>query len=175
MSEHDTTTEDRQPPADDPRGTLGVGEDGQWQIRFQRRLRHSPERVWAALTDPTDQAAWAPGVTIDATEGGAVVFDFGDEGRADGRVLAADPPRVLEHTWLWPGEPESTVRWELSADGDGTLLVLWHRPVREEPAVSYCTGWHAMLDALAVLLDGGDPGGLSPDYDELFMLYSPAN
>ena len=26
--------------------------EGGWELRFERRLRHSPERVWAALTTP---------------------------------------------------------------------------------------------------------------------------
>ena len=59
-------------------------------------------------------------------------------------------------------------------DGDGSVLVLLHRPVRPEPAVDYCTGWHVMLDALAVHLDGGDPGAGEPDFAALHETYSAA-
>jgi uncharacterized protein YndB with AHSA1/START domain len=162
--------EDRTPY--DTRGSLGLGPDGAWQIRFERRLPHSPTRVWAALTDPEEQRHWLPGVTLTPRVGSPVVYDFDAEGTAEGTVLVVDPGRRLEHTWSWPGEPESRVRWELTPDGTGTLLVLLHRPLRPEPAISYCTGWHAMLDALPVHLDGGDPETLEPDYAALYDLYA---
>ncbi|PRX90926.1 SRPBCC family protein [Allonocardiopsis opalescens] len=175
----DTARPDGRPADDgapDPRertGTLGVGSDGHWQIRFERRLRHSVERVWSALSDPAQQAQWVPGVTIHAVAGGTVDFDFGDEGRAQGEVLAVDPPHRIEHTWTWPGEPDSVVRWELTPDGDGSLMVLLHRPLRREPATDYCTGWHVMLDSLADHLDGTRPEA-EPDFAALYTLYSAA-
>ena len=172
MATESSMTPDQPPVPTDRRGTLGVGTDGQWQIRFERRLQHSPDRVWAALTDPAQQAQWMPGVTIDATVGGKVVFDFGDEGRADGEVLAVEPPTSLEHTWIWPGEPRSVVRWDISADDDHTVLVMLHRELRQAPAVDYTTGWHAMLDAFGTFVDGGDPAALEPDYAALSELYS---
>ncbi|MFC5754293.1 SRPBCC family protein [Actinomadura rugatobispora] len=165
-----TAGPDQPPIPTDRRGTLGAGPDGDWQIRFERRLPHPPERVWAALTSPDQQASWMPGVTIDATEGGAVVFDFGDEGRADGLVLAVEPPRRLEHTWTWPGEPPATVRWELTPDGEHTVLVLLHRPLRSESVVDYAAGWHGILDAFGAHLDGADLG--EPDYAAFHDLYA---
>ncbi|NDL57909.1 SRPBCC family protein [Phytoactinopolyspora mesophila] len=174
MSNKASTAQDQPPIPGDRRGTLGVGPDGEWQIRFERRLRHAPGRVWAALTDPDQQAQWVPGVTIEATVGGKVVFDFGDEGMAEGEVLAVEPPRALEHTWIWPGEPRSVVRWDISVDGDETVLVMLHRQLRQAPAVDYATGWHAMLDAFGIYLDGGDPAAAEPDYAGLFEFYSQA-
>ncbi|QFG26406.1 SRPBCC family protein [Actinomadura sp. WMMB 499] len=150
------------------RGTLTEASDG-WRIRFERRLPHPPERVWRALSDPGQQGAWMPGVRIEPRVGGAVVYDFGDEGRADGEVLAVEQGKLLEHSWTWPDEPRAVVRWELRPDGDGTLLTLLHRPLRVEPARVYCVGWHAMLDALDVVLDGGTPA--DADYAALDALY----
>jgi uncharacterized protein YndB with AHSA1/START domain len=161
---------DAAPASDDRRGTLGVGPDGAWQIRFERRLPHPPARVWDALVDLDQQDRWVSGVRIHAQVGGRVVFDFDAEGRAEGEVLVVDPPRALEHTWLWPDEPPSTVRWEISPDGDGSRLVLLHRPLRPEPAVDYAAGWHGMLDSLATHLAGGTPG--EPDYAALYESYA---
>ncbi|MGK5441671.1 SRPBCC domain-containing protein [Micromonospora sp. URMC 105] len=31
-----------------------------WTLRFVRELRHAPETVWAALTDPARLREWAP-------------------------------------------------------------------------------------------------------------------
>lgn len=163
---------DAPPRPDDARGTLGMGPDGTWQIRFERHLPHSAERVWAAITDPEQQDRWVPGVRIEARVHGAVAYDFGDEGRVDGEVLAVDPPTSIEHSWRWPGEPDSVVRWEVRPEGDGSVLVLLHRPLRPEPAVDYCAGWHAMLDSLAVHLDGGEPADLTPDYEQLTGWYA---
>lgn len=154
------------------RGTIEPGEGGQWRIRFSRRLPYPSSRVWSALVEPAQQERWLPGVTIDATEGGPVVFDFGEDETAEGKVLAVEPGRLLEHTWLWPDEPESAVRWKLTEEAGETVLALRHEPVRREPAADYGAGWHAMLDALAVHLSGGDPSELTPDYDELYDLYN---
>lgn len=160
---------------DDGRGSLAPGPDGQGQVLFRRHLRHAPERVWAALSEPAQQAQWVPGVQIDARVGGAVLFDFEEQGRAEGEVLVADAPRVLEHTWLWPDEPPSTVRWELEPDGSGgTHLLLRHRPVRRGPAVDYATGWHVMLDALGMHLSGDGLSGWEPDWPGVSGIYSAA-
>jgi uncharacterized protein YndB with AHSA1/START domain len=152
-------------------GTLEQGEAGQWRIHFTRRLPHPPSQVWPALAEPDQQQRWLPGVTIDVVKG-TVIFDFGEDETAEGAVLAAEEGRVLEHTWLWPDEPESTVRWELTPVEDTTTLTLRHEPVRPEPAADYGAGWHTTLDALEVHLAGGDPTDLTPDYDKLYDLYN---
>ncbi|GGU94836.1 ATPase [Actinomadura cremea] len=152
------------------RGILAEASDGTWRIEFERRLPHPPERVWSALSDPDQQGAWMPGVRIEPRVGGAVVYDFGAEGRADGEVLAVEPGRRLEHSWTWPDEPRAIVRWELRPDGDGTVLTLLHRPLRAAPARDYCVGWHAMLDALGAVLEGGAP--TDADYESLYALYT---
>ena len=44
-----------------------------------------------------------------------------------GRILVWDPPNVLEHEWKQPIVEDGVVRYELTADGDGTLLRFTHR------------------------------------------------
>src|SRR4030081_1029214 len=34
--------------------------DDKWTLILVRELRHSPEKVWQALTDPAHQREWAP-------------------------------------------------------------------------------------------------------------------
>ncbi len=90
-------------------------------------------------------------------------------------VLVAQAPRVLEHTWLWPDEPPSTVRWELEPDGSGgTHLLLLHRPVRTASAADYATGWHVMLDAIGLHLSGEGLTGWEPDWAGLATVYNAA-
>ena len=50
----------------DELGTLSTTPNGEPELRFERRLRHPIERVWAALTDPRELAAWFP--AANATE-----------------------------------------------------------------------------------------------------------
>jgi uncharacterized protein YndB with AHSA1/START domain len=150
------------PTSDSLRGTLGIGADGAFRIRFERVLAHTPERVWAWITDPEKLVLWLPGCTIDPRVGGAVGFDFGDEGAATGVVSEAVPPGspeekgVLVHTWCWEGVPDSVVRWTLEAVPEGTRLTLVHGELLPEPAADFATGWHVMLDALALAV-GGKP------------------
>jgi uncharacterized protein YndB with AHSA1/START domain len=78
-------------------------------IAFERRLGHPVEAVWAALTEPEELAAWLGPGKLEPREGGQVSIYTGPKDRSDrprtisGRVLAWDPPRVLEHEWLQPG------------------------------------------------------------------------
>jgi uncharacterized protein YndB with AHSA1/START domain len=129
-------------------------------IAFERRLGHPVEVVWAALTEPDERAAWLGPGTIEPREGGQVSIRTGPEDRPDlhrimsGRVLAWNPPRLLEHEWIQPGLGLSVVRYELEADAGGTILRLTHRRSAAPGAMGGRAGWHAYLDRLAAHLDG---------------------
>lgn len=135
-------------------GALGIGEDGTFRIRFDRTLRHPLPKIWAALTDPAKLSVWMQGCRIDPHIGGVVVYDFGEEGRATGEVLAlrppteTDPTAELEHSWRWEGLPDSIVTWRLEPVEAGTRLLLTHREVVRDPAVEFAIGWHVILDTL---------------------------
>ncbi|MCP2332766.1 SRPBCC family protein [Actinoalloteichus caeruleus] len=155
--EHQRRTTDPRDLAPPPEaGTLGLGDDGAWQILFRRHLAHPIDRVWSALSQPEHQREWLPGVRIEVRPGGSVLFDFGDEGSAEGTVAVVEAPTLLEHSWCWSDEPPSTVRWELATAADGgTELVLRHRAVDQGPAADFAVGWHGILDGLRAHLDGG--------------------
>ena len=89
--------------------------------RFERRLPHRPEKVWRALTDAKELAAWFPAIVEGDCERGAslrFVFRDGEEASTDGEVSEHEPPRLLEYTM-----GAETLRWELSPIPEGTLLV----------------------------------------------------
>jgi uncharacterized protein YndB with AHSA1/START domain len=138
-------------------GTLAVsGEIA--VIAFERRLPHSVETVWAALTDPEEVAAWLGPGTLDPREGGQVSIRTGPDqperqGVISGRVLAWNPPRVLEYEWNQPGLAISVVRFELDADAGETILRFTHRRSVRPGATGGRAGWHAYLDRLAAHLD----------------------
>ncbi|UED84561.1 SRPBCC domain-containing protein [Streptomyces profundus] len=144
-------------------GTLGVGANGAFHIRFDRLLRHHPSRVWEALTTPAKLAVWLPGCSIDPRVGGEARFDFGDEGAATGTVLTLRPPTAdggageLTHSWRWEGLPTSVVTWWVEPAAEGTRLLLDHRELIREPATDFAIGWHLILDALTGCCDGAPP------------------
>lgn len=130
--------------------------DGRWQIVFTPRLAHPPEQVWTALTDPDWLPAWFPNeMHGDRAEGAPLRFTFagkGDKGAFDGQMRTWDPPRTLAFRW---GEDE--LRFELRADGAGTVLTLIDTIDDVSRAARDAAGWHECLDRLHVALEGQDP------------------
>lgn len=135
-------------------GTLHA-QDGAFVLRFERRLPHPPEKVWAALTDPAELRHWFPqDVEADFRPGGKMQFTF-REGQAppfDGEVLACDPPWLLAYRWS-----TDVLRWELRPDGGGCVLTFTDTIEEEGKAARDGAGWHVCLEALAARLDGAQP------------------
>jgi hypothetical protein len=121
-----------------------------WTLILVRELRHSPEKVWQALTDPAQLREWAP---FDAdgslgTVGTVKLTWVGAPTPLETTVTRADPPKVLEY---------NDTRWELEASGGGTRLTLWHNIDRR--FISWgAAGWHISFDVLERLL-AGEPMG----------------
>jgi uncharacterized protein YndB with AHSA1/START domain len=96
-------------------------------VRAAIEIAAPPERVFEALTDPAQLAAWwgseethrARDWQADVQPGGrweARTTDAaGREGTLGGEYRVVDPPRVLEHTWeaSWDEAP-TIVRYELA-------------------------------------------------------------
>ena len=118
-----------------------------WTLILVRELRHSPEKVWRALTDPAQLREWAPFVVDGdlSTIGATVNLTWvGNPMPIATRVTRADAPTVLEY---------GDIRWELQASGSGTRLTLWHNIDRR--FISWgAAGWHIAFDVLDRLLSG---------------------
>lgn len=127
--------------------------DGRAVLRFERVLRHPPERVWAALTETDDLRRWHPSpFALETRVGGAVDY-LPPDGAAfgQGKVMAYEPPHVFAYTW-----GEDLLRWELTAHDDGTLLVLTHTFEDRNKAARDAAGWDLCLGALDSALSGTD-------------------
>jgi uncharacterized protein YndB with AHSA1/START domain len=119
---------------------------GHCELRLTRRYDASPAEVWAALTEPGSVARWlAPAVALELVPGGAFALAIG----VDGRVREVEPARVLELDWSFGDEDPSIVRFELAADGDGTLLTLDHHRIDERFGMTYMARWSAALRRFA--------------------------
>ncbi|MFU8850078.1 SRPBCC family protein [Micromonospora sp. SL1-18] len=128
-----------------------------WDLVFVRDLRHPPEKVWAALTEPDRLAQWAPFLASRdlGTPGDATLSTVDGEQRFDApaTVLHAERPALLEYTW-----GDDLLRWELTPTDAGTRLTLRHRIGKPDLAPMVAAGWHLCLDVAGHLLDG-DPVG----------------
>jgi uncharacterized protein YndB with AHSA1/START domain len=132
-------------------------DDEQVGLRFERHYDATPDEVWAALTEPESIRRWLLAeAVLEPRVGGVFALDWSADDRADGRVRVWDPPLALEVDWIEPSV-QSVLRIELSAAESGTMLVLDHRNVASDAAVGMGAGWHAHLEALGELLEGGDP------------------
>jgi uncharacterized protein YndB with AHSA1/START domain len=156
--------------------------NGQPTLRFERRLAHPVEKVWMAITDPAELTHWfpqdldgsfAPGARLrfvfrgePPTLGGEVIEDF------KGEVLEIDPPRMVAYSW-----GEDILRWTLTPDGDGCLLVFTDTIGELGKAARDGAGWHVCLDALGARLDGSPPApqdGWQELYEGYAQSFGPA-
>jgi uncharacterized protein YndB with AHSA1/START domain len=137
-------------------GTHTKLDDGRHQVRFERRLKHPIDRVWAAITEPGEIEAWLARAELEPQLGGRVRLEWLNTGDAEvvarGTVTAFDVPRRLELAT----DAHGTLTWELQPDGDATdltLTVVLAMP--DEHVTENVAGWHVHLDFLDDWLDDG--------------------
>jgi uncharacterized protein YndB with AHSA1/START domain len=107
-----------------------TAEDGGRTLRLLRRYAHPAERLWRALTDPAEQAAWFPsGEPME--------------------VVEAEPPVRL--VARWGGD---TLRFALRPDGDGCVLEFTHAVGPPEDAALTAAGWERCFARVDALLAG---------------------
>lgn len=135
-----------------PANVARVEKDGEhWALVLVKELRHSPEKVWQALTDPQHLREWAP-FDADRNLGAAgstvKLTTVGTPHVTETKITRADPPHVLIYKW-----GDFDVRWELDDYGGGTRLTLWANIDRRYISMG-AAGWHICLDVLEHYLDG---------------------
>ena len=142
-----------------PASPAQVQKDGdKWTLVLVRELRHSPEKVWQAITDPAHLREWAP---FDAdgnlsTAGSTVKLTWVGTGAAtETRVTRADAPEVLEYgdiRWgnLKPWVMARALRCGEAASGSAASSQGWG-----------AAGWHICFDVLDRLLSGTPIGRMA--------------
>jgi uncharacterized protein YndB with AHSA1/START domain len=150
----------RQAYAPSPAAGAAVRKDAErWTLVLVRDLKHSPGKVWQALTDPAQLAEWAP-FDADrnlATIGPVKLSTVGGPTPqvSETHVKHADAPRLLEYSW-----GGNDIRWELEPQGTGTRLTLWHNIDKSFISMG-AAGWHICFDVLDQLLAGAPIGRIA--------------
>lgn len=126
-------------------------------VRAAMEIAATPERVFAALTDPAELAEWWGALDqyrgcewrVDARSGGRwsvrALGPDGVERTVHGEFRVVDPPRRLEYTWhpSWEDGPPSRVRFDLepaTVDGvPGTRVSVTHTRIGAGSATACAT------------------------------------
>ncbi|MEL6366216.1 MAG: metalloregulator ArsR/SmtB family transcription factor [Pseudomonadota bacterium] len=130
----------------------------------QTFIRTTPEKLWAAITDPSQTERYYFGTKVASNwrKGAALQYLKPDGGiMLDGEILEIDPPAKLVATFIphWGGEPApaSRVTYEIEAAGEGTVkLTILHEELK--PGMEGVKeGWAKIAAGLKSLLETGKP------------------
>ena len=141
---------------------------------FEIYIRTTPERLWAAITDPAIRAKYqfGAGVESDWTAGSSYQLKHpaGERPLAEGENLVVEPPRRLVQTMhtLWSDDAEqagtSRVSWDIEPVGDSCRLTVTHDQLSENAPAELYGGWPMILSGLKTWLETGQtlttPGSL---------------
>lgn len=126
-----------------------------YTVSFQRTLRHSPSRVWEAITSPGEVSAWMGyPAEIEVRVGGRWFVDFSrtNQGELPGVIVRVEPERRLAYAWGL-----SVVEWQIEPTADGCRYTFIHAGLadRGEDEEGLPAGWQSFLDQMERHLDGG--------------------
>ena len=141
-------------------------------IALEVQIAAPPDRVFQAITDPTQLLRWWGQQGIyhstkwcsDLRPGGqwrceGVSDTDGSAYHVSGEYLEVDPPRLLVHTWIssWGGALKTVVRWSLEAATGGTLVRLQHSGFAgaAESAKAHYEGWQRVLGWMQAFVEKG--------------------
>ncbi|MEX2247605.1 MAG: SRPBCC domain-containing protein [Dehalococcoidia bacterium] len=134
-------------------------------VELEMRVEASPETLFAFFVEPEKMVRWmGRDATLEPRPGGLFRVDINGRNTALGEYVAVEPHRRVVFTFGWDeeGHPipagSSTVEVTLTPDGNGTIVKLSHRGLREEARLDHRHGWQHYLERLVVAGAGGDAG-----------------
>jgi uncharacterized protein YndB with AHSA1/START domain len=120
-------------------------------------IRSPPPRVFEAILNPVDLAAWwSADAIVEAQEGGRYLTNP-PEGRQEGFIIGLEAPRRITFTWpiaVDDAVVETTVTYELVPKGPATVVHVFHRS-RVLLARDRRVNWTRALEALQAHLEAG--------------------
>ena len=129
----------------------------QFTLSLERRLAHSPEKVWRVLTERDLLRQWFPADVEGEWQVGSplqFIFKHGEgDGLSDeelrGEVLAVEPMRLLEFRW-----GKDIIRCEVTPVEDGCRFLLSHTFEDGSMGARSAAGWEFCLENLDLLIQG---------------------
>lgn len=130
-------------------------------LAFELDLKHSPAKVWRALTDPALLAEWLLPVFEGKLEPGASFVlktapQPGWEGTVSCKMLELEANRKLSYTWVVGDFLDTVVTFTLAPTDTGTRLTLVHSGFRADQKQNWGGaryGWNMMGEKLFALLE----------------------
>jgi len=125
------------------------------------RIEAPPEVVFPYFTDPELLVAWiGESAELDAQPGGVFALRFDSDSAVQGRYVVVDPPRRVMFTWGRPGDPElpedsTTVEVLLTADGEDTIVELFHRDLPPAQVERHLEGWSLFVGGMPAKVAAG--------------------
>lgn len=128
-------------------------------ISFELDLRHPPEKVWRALTEPELLAEWLlPTIGLHLEPGAEFMLRTqpypGWDGTVNCRFVEIEPQRKLSYTWTVPFL-DTVVTFTLAPTESGTRLSIVQSGFREDQKQNFGGaryGWKMMGGKLEDLL-----------------------
>lgn len=140
-------------------------------VRFERRYPRPVETVWKALTEPERLADWMGVSHVEPRLGGRYETMLDGIKPMHGRITVWDPPRTLELHWANDHAPDSTVRYELTPEKDGTRLIFTHRHLPFATSALMLPGWHVYFERLGTALSAATPPDMLARWRETQVAY----
>jgi uncharacterized protein YndB with AHSA1/START domain len=137
-------------------------------IQREITIKASRERVYAAIADPKQIVNWFPDAVEGSMEAGdRPIFDFGEYGKNQVYIEAAQPHEYFAYRWV-PGAshvlgdvltmPNTLVEFRLKESGGVTKVIMLEsgfaslpREVMEENLKQNSSGWDYMMNRLEEL------------------------
>ncbi len=129
-------------------------------LSFEVELRHSPKKVWRALTEPALLSEWLLPITgLDLAPGAAFKFQAppqpGWDGGVNCRFVEIEPLKKLTWTWV-VGDIDTVVTFIVSPTAEGTRLQVMQsgfKPNQKQNFGGARYGWNMMGGKLVDLLE----------------------
>jgi uncharacterized protein YndB with AHSA1/START domain/DNA-binding transcriptional ArsR family regulator len=140
---------------------------------FEVFIKTTPERLWAAITEPEQRRLYSFGVETRSEWTTGSEYRAGIPGVVDiaaGTNVEVDPPRLLVQTFdaLWSDDVKAQgttrVTWEIEPVGSSCRLTVTHDQLPATANAELYGGWPMILSGLKTLLETGEqldtPGSL---------------
>ena len=147
-------------------------EDGRGTVHLEDVYATDIDDLWSAITEPSRLARWL--VTMRGEVSTSDWFDVSFTSNWDGKLRIEEchaPDHLLLRASDGDGDGETLMEAWLTAEGDGTRLVVEERGLVLEDVGYHGSGWQTHLEDLASEVAGKTPNPWEPRWRELTPEY----